>query len=78
EPAPAAVEEDPRKAAVAAALARVKAKKAAQQADAPAAAEPAPAAAEEDPRKAAVAAAIARAKAKKAARESLTAETEDK
>ncbi len=56
----------------------VLAAKAAQQADAPAAAEPAPAAAEEDPRKAAVAAAIARAKAKKAARESLTAETEDK
>ena len=70
--------EDPRKAAVAAALARVKAKKAAQQADTPAEAEPAPAAVEEDPRKAAVAAAIARAKAKKAARESLAAETEDK
>ncbi|HIF6716565.1 TPA: electron transport complex subunit RsxC, partial [Serratia marcescens] len=78
ETAPVTAEEDPRKAAVAAALARVKAKKAAQQADAPAAAETAAAVTEEDPRKAAVAAAIARAKAKKAARESLAAETEDK
>ncbi|EPL3705181.1 electron transport complex subunit RsxC [Morganella morganii] len=49
-------EADPRKAAVAAALARAKAKKAAQAAET-----------ETDPRKAAVAAAIARAKAKKAA-----------
>ncbi|MBK0030758.1 electron transport complex subunit RsxC [Erwinia sp. S43] len=65
--------EDPRKATVAAAIARAKAKQAAQAgesvAEAPAAkseavAEPA---AIEDPRKAAVAAAIARAKAKKAA-----------
>ncbi|HGM6841156.1 TPA: electron transport complex subunit RsxC, partial [Serratia marcescens] len=62
----------------AAALARVKAKKAAQQADTPAPAETRPATAEEDPRKAAVAAAIARAKAKKAARESLAAATEEK
>ncbi|ENZ5479193.1 electron transport complex protein rnfC [Serratia marcescens BIDMC 44] len=67
--APTATEDDPRKAAVAAALARVKAKKAEQQADAPAPAETAPVAAEEDPRKAAVAAAIARAKAKKAAQQ---------
>ena len=49
-------EADPRKAAVAAALARAKAKKAAQAAET-----------ETDPRKAAVAAALARAKAKKAA-----------
>ncbi|WBF43432.1 electron transport complex subunit RsxC [Serratia rubidaea] len=64
----AAEADDPRKAAVAAALARVKAKKAAQQADDAPAEAPAPVAAEEtDPRKAAVAAAIARAKAKKAA-----------
>ncbi|CAI0745360.1 electron transport complex subunit RsxC [Serratia ficaria] len=65
DPAPTA-EEDPRKAAVAAALARVKAKKAAAQADGAAPADPAPTA-EEDPRKAAVAAALARVKAKKAA-----------
>ncbi|PRD13189.1 electron transport complex subunit RsxC [Pantoea coffeiphila] len=60
--------EDPRKAAVAAAIARAKAKQAAQAgesvAEAPAAKSEAVA---EDPRKAAVAAAIARAKAKKAA-----------
>ncbi|ANS42750.1 electron transport complex subunit RsxC [Serratia inhibens] len=65
--------EDPRKAAVAAALARVKAKKAAQQeVETPvdtAPAEAATAVTEEDPRKAAVAAAIARAKAKKAAQQ---------
>ncbi|MGC0827642.1 electron transport complex subunit RsxC, partial [Pantoea agglomerans] len=66
---------DPRKAAVEAAIARAKAKKAAQAEDAEApqaatdsAADAAPdAAAESDPRKAAVQAAIARAKAKKAA-----------
>ena len=58
---------DPRKAAVAAALARAKAKKAAQAAEAPAEAAQPAADAETDPRKAAVAAAIARAKAKKAA-----------
>ncbi|MGK0684910.1 electron transport complex subunit RsxC [Serratia marcescens] len=69
---PAATEDDPRKAAVAAALARVKAKKAEQQSDAPAAAEPTPAAVEEDPRKAAVAAALARVKAKKAAQQADT------
>ncbi|MBL0545311.1 electron transport complex subunit RsxC [Aeromonas jandaei] len=59
---------DPKKAAIAAALARAKAKKAAQAGDAPAtdsAAESQPAA-EADPKKAAIAAAIARAKAKKA------------
>ncbi|MGO4744995.1 electron transport complex subunit RsxC [Serratia quinivorans] len=69
---PAAEGEDPRKAAVAAALARVKAKKEAQQA-APVAT---PAATlEEDPRKAAVAAALARVKAKKAAQQATTVET---
>ncbi|MGP2979932.1 electron transport complex subunit RsxC, partial [Serratia nevei] len=78
ETTPATAEEDPRKAAVAATIARAKAKKAAQQADAPAPAETTPTTTEEDPRKAAVAAAIARAKAKKAARESLAAETEEK
>ncbi|MCV3312643.1 electron transport complex subunit RsxC, partial [Yersinia enterocolitica] len=60
-------EEDPRKAAVAAAIARVKAKKAAQaqlESDAVKSDSEAPV---EDPRKAAVAAAIARVKAKKAA-----------
>nr|WP_314421708.1 electron transport complex subunit RsxC [uncultured Erwinia sp.] len=69
--------EDPRKAAVAAAIARAKAKQAAQAGDAvdeapvaqagSAAAPVAEPAADADPRKAAVAAAIARAKAKKAA-----------
>ncbi|MFM5616207.1 electron transport complex subunit RsxC [Aeromonas veronii] len=59
---------DPKKAAIAAALARAKAKKAAQAgdtsaADAATASQPA---AEADPKKAAIAAAIARAKAKKA------------
>ncbi|PLR53086.1 electron transport complex subunit RsxC [Chimaeribacter arupi] len=55
---------DPRKAAVAAALARVKARKAAEADAAPAAATPDTGA--DDARKAAVAAAVARAKAKKA------------
>ncbi|WP_139815863.1 electron transport complex subunit RsxC, partial [Serratia proteamaculans] len=67
--------EDPRKAAVAAALARVKAKKAAQQATVDTPAESPAAVTEEDPRKAAVAAAIARAKAKKAAQQAATVET---
>ncbi|QTO02269.1 electron transport complex subunit RsxC [Aggregatibacter sp. 2125159857] len=70
---------DPRKAAIAAALARAKAKKAAQQGETVTSAEPAtdqsavqisdenPA--EADPRKAAIAAAIARAKAKKVAQQ---------
>ncbi|EKB28515.1 electron transport complex subunit RsxC [Aeromonas dhakensis] len=69
----AATETDPKKAAIAAALARAKAKKAAQSGDAEAAqATPADAtastsaAAQSDPKKAAIAAAIARAKAKKA------------
>lgn len=71
--AAAVIGEDPRKAAVAAALARVKAKKeAAQQLQV--AVDAAPHSMEEDPRKAAVAAAIARAKAKKAARETTDAE----
>ncbi|WP_241569081.1 electron transport complex subunit RsxC [Rosenbergiella collisarenosi] len=60
-----AVAEDPRKAAVAAAIARAKAKQAAQATEPTA--EPEAAARDEDPRKAAVAAAIARAKAKRAA-----------
>ncbi|MBS0996825.1 electron transport complex subunit RsxC [Providencia sp. JGM178] len=60
--------DDPRKAAVAAAIARAKAKKAAaQQTSEPVVEAPVEAAEEVDPRKAAVAAAIARAKAKKAA-----------
>ncbi|WP_314926393.1 electron transport complex subunit RsxC [Aeromonas piscicola] len=77
--APTPTAQDPKQAAIAAALARAKAKKAAQAVDdkvtEPGAiaveAEPAigsaPAAAEVDPKKAAIAAAIARAKAKKAA-----------
>ncbi|NRN12749.1 MULTISPECIES: electron transport complex subunit RsxC [Serratia] len=58
---PAVSGDDARKAAVAAALARVKARK-----EAPAADGTAPAVTEDDPRKAAVAAALARVKAKKA------------
>jgi electron transport complex protein RnfC len=69
-PTTAAQESDPRKAAVAAALARVKAKKAAQQE--PPATETADQVVEEDPRKAAVAAALARVKAKKAAQQATT------
>ncbi|RZM74083.1 electron transport complex subunit RsxC [Pseudoalteromonas rubra] len=60
--------EGSRKDAVAAAIARAKAKKAAQQNDATESSATAPAASD-DPRKAAVAAAIARAKAKKAAQQ---------
>ncbi|MFI8416402.1 electron transport complex subunit RsxC [Serratia sp. NPDC078593] len=72
---------DPRKAAVAAALARVKAKKDAQQSENTPASSPEPThpvtpAVEDDPRKAAVAAAIARAKAKKAAQQAETAAPE--
>ncbi|MEW6485949.1 MAG: electron transport complex subunit RsxC [Pseudomonadota bacterium] len=70
EKAAAGTETDDRKDAVAAAIARAKAKKAAQAADTagePVVAAPAAETAAEDPRKAAVAAAIARAKAKKAA-----------
>ncbi|MCC3263442.1 hypothetical protein LLE87_35300, partial [Paenibacillus polymyxa] len=55
---------DPRKAAVEAAIARAKARKAAQQ-------DELPAAANDDPRKAAVAAAIARVQAKKAAQQAV-------
>ena len=72
-------ETDPRKAAIAAAIARAKAKKAAQQDESIASAEPKTTesavknadenTAETDPRKAAIAAAIARAKAKKAAQQ---------
>ncbi|CAB1215592.1 electron transport complex subunit RsxC [Serratia liquefaciens] len=73
---PAVEGEDPRKAAVAAALARVKAKKEAQQADAVGTpAEPVAVAQEEDPRKAAVAAALARVKAKKAAQQAETVQS---
>ncbi|EPC4485990.1 electron transport complex subunit RsxC [Serratia liquefaciens] len=73
---PAVEGEDPRKAAVAAALARVKAKKEAQQADAVGTpAEPVAVVQEEDPRKAAVAAALARVKAKKAAQQAETVQS---
>ena len=77
--APTPETQDPKKAAIAAALARAKAKKAAQASDENVAkpeamaneaqplSEPALATAEVDPKKAAIAAAIARAKAKKAA-----------
>ncbi|EOX5561821.1 electron transport complex subunit RsxC, partial [Yersinia enterocolitica] len=58
-----APEEDPRKAAVAAAIARVKAKKAAQAQLESDAVKSDSEVSEEDPRKAAVAAAIARVKA---------------
>ncbi|HIE5440400.1 TPA: electron transport complex subunit RsxC [Serratia marcescens] len=69
---PATSGDDARKAAVAAALARVKARK-----EAPAADITAPAATEDDPRKAAVAAALARVKAKKTAQQAdAPAETE--
>ena len=61
------LQEDPRKAAVAAAIARVKAKKAAQAETAPVVEHQQAEELQEDPRKAAVAAAIARVKAKKAA-----------
>ncbi|MBJ7220773.1 MULTISPECIES: electron transport complex subunit RsxC [unclassified Brenneria] len=74
---PAAATVDPRKAAVAEAIARVKARKAAQQAETNGEAPPPPAPhttdaepdAAVDPRKAAVAAAIARVKARKAAQQ---------
>ena len=75
-PSAAAEGDDPRKAAVAAALARVKAKKAAQQADpVDAPAESVTTVTEEDPRKAAVAAALARVKAKKAAQQAAPVDT---
>uniref|UniRef100_UPI0035C7353E electron transport complex subunit RsxC n=2 Tax=Serratia quinivorans TaxID=137545 RepID=UPI0035C7353E len=72
----ASEDEDPRKAAVAAALARVKAKKATQPATAVETPAESPAVVtEEDPRKAAVAAALARVKAKKAAQQATAVET---
>jgi electron transport complex protein RnfC len=75
-PSAAAEGDDPRKAAVAAALARVKAKKAAQQADpVEAPTESVTTVTEEDPRKAAVAAALARVKAKKAAQQAAPVDT---
>ncbi len=73
---PATEDEDPRKAAVAAALVRVKAKKAAQQATTVETPSESPVVVtEEDPRKAAVAAALARVKAKKAAQQAAVVET---
>ncbi|TQI80434.1 electron transport complex protein RnfC [Serratia fonticola] len=63
---------DPRKAAVAAALARVKAKKTAQSQPVTS---PVETVAEDDPRKTAVAAALARVKAKKAAQQATQAES---
>ncbi|HHL2560881.1 TPA: electron transport complex subunit RsxC [Yersinia enterocolitica] len=65
---------DPRQAAVAAAIARVKAKKAAQAQLESVSVKSTSEAPEEDPRKAAVAAAIARVKAKKAAQAQLESE----
>ncbi|HGG1083023.1 TPA: hypothetical protein ACJE3M_004128, partial [Klebsiella quasipneumoniae] len=62
---------DPRKAAVEAAIARAKARKAEQQA---AQAEIASTAANDDPRKAAVAAAIARVQARKATQQAVNEE----
>ncbi|EPY2711454.1 4Fe-4S binding protein, partial [Vibrio cholerae] len=73
---------DPKKAAVAAAIARAKARKADQQ-ETESAAQPTqatPSSDDADPKKAAVAAAIARAKARKAAQQSssnLNAEEKD-
>ncbi|AWI51889.1 electron transport complex subunit RsxC [Actinobacillus porcitonsillarum] len=69
-----AVEADPRKAAVAAALARAQAKKAAQQAVVSEEPVAKTEAVEADPRKAAVAAALARAQAKKAAQQAVVSE----
>uniref|UniRef100_UPI00132FFE19 hypothetical protein n=1 Tax=Klebsiella pneumoniae TaxID=573 RepID=UPI00132FFE19 len=65
--APAAEPVDPRKAAVEAAIARAKARKAEQQ-------DLASAAANDDPRKAAVAAAIARVQARKATQQAVNEE----
>ncbi|MGF1708851.1 electron transport complex subunit RsxC [Enterovibrio baiacu] len=71
-----ATDVDPKKAAVAAAIARAKARKDAQQADAPQAAKE-ESAADVDPKKAAVAAAIARAKARKEAQQADTPQTSE-
>ncbi|CAO96822.1 electron transport complex subunit RsxC [Erwinia tasmaniensis] len=67
---------DPRKAAVEAAIARTKAKKAAQAAEASPTEAPQQSAPEDEPRKAAVAAAVARTKAKKAAQAAEASPTE--
>ncbi|ENI8805784.1 MULTISPECIES: hypothetical protein, partial [Klebsiella] len=69
--APVAEPVDPRKAAVEAAIARAKARKAEQQAAQP---DLASAAANDDPRKAAVAAAIARVQARKATQQAVNEE----
>ncbi|MFA9928970.1 electron transport complex subunit RsxC, partial [Vibrio cholerae] len=79
---PSSDDADPKKAAVAAAIARAKARKAEQQ-ETESAAQPTqatPSSDDADPKKAAVAAAIARAKARKAAQQSssnLNAEEKD-
>jgi electron transport complex protein RnfC len=77
-PVPAA-DADPRKAALAAAIARAKAKKAAAEQEIPVASEPVPETppSGEDDRKAAVAAAIARVKAKKAGNSGVVVEAKD-
>ncbi|SCC52831.1 electron transporter RnfC, partial [Kosakonia oryziphila] len=62
---------DPRKAAVEAAVARAKARKAEQMQAAVKETSPVPQAANDDPRKAAVAAAIARVQAKKATQQAV-------
>ncbi|MGI5309736.1 electron transport complex subunit RsxC [Rheinheimera sp. WS51] len=69
-----ATEADPKKAAIAAAVARAKAKK---QQDAATSADTTDAAAEADPKKAAIAAAVARAKAKKQQDSAALADTKD-
>lgn len=81
-PVPAAessADADPRKAALAAAIARAKAKKAAAEQEIPVASEPVPETppSAEDDRKAAVAAAIARVKAKKAGNSGVVVEAKD-
>ncbi len=72
-------EADPRKAALAAAIARAKAKKAAAEQEIPVASEPVPETppSAEDDRKAAVAAAIARVKAKKAGNSGVVVEAKE-
>ena len=74
-----AADADPRKAALAAAIARAKAKKAAAEQEIPVASEPVPETppSGEDDRKAAVAAAIARVKAKKAGNSGVVVEAKD-
>ncbi|MBU9845591.1 electron transport complex subunit RsxC [Rahnella ecdela] len=70
-------EADPRKAALAAAIARAKAKKAAAEQEIPVASEPVTPPSAEDERKAAVAAAIARVKAKKAGNNGVVVEAKE-